>query len=249
MNTQMRFSASARHEMTAQPPFRVGGYELHVFRTPSAITKRASADDVRFSSVGPALGAGLEYDDVSLFKGPEDRANDARYTAEHSGHAVCIVAYDLDTDVQPITLNTSSTPETKIFRLGAYEAHVHYPAGCTHRNLSVENLNIQEAGGTIGMDDYEMNNTLNANERAVRAHMTLDAMKKDGAAKAVAFFVGRENLDETLEGMDLALLVNRAAGTQTLEDMLATSVNTQLRAKAAPASWLRRVLGISTKIV
>ena len=244
MTTQMKFGASARHEMTAQPPFRVGDYELHVFKAPGATAKPARADDVQFASVGPVLGAGLEQEDASLFKGPEDRADDARYAAEHSGHDVCVVAYDLNTDIQPITFNASRTPETKVFNLGAYEAHVHYPAGCAHKTLAAENVYSFEAGGMIGTEDHELDNTMDADDRALKARSHFAAMKHDGAAKAVAFYVGRLGVDEPLNAKELTTLVNRAAGTPTLEDQLAASANAKLGAKPAPVSWVKRVLGM-----
>ncbi len=244
MSTQMKFGACARHDMTAHPPFRVGDYELHVFKAPGAAKKSASAADVQFASVGPVLGAGLEQDDASLFKGPEDRAEDARYAAEHSGHDVCVVAYDLNTDMQPITLEASQAAETKVFNLGAYEAHVHYPAGCAHKTLAAENLHVFEAGGMIGTEDHEPDNTMDADDRATKARSSFALMKKDGTAKAVAFYVGRLGVDEPLNNKELSTLVNRAAGTPTLEDQLATSANARMSVKAAPVSWVKRVLGM-----
>lgn len=244
MTTHMNFRASARHEMTAQPPFRVGDYELHVFKAPGAAAKTARADDVQFAHVGPVLGNGWEHDDVSLFKGPEDRADDARYAAEHSGHDVCVVAYDLNTDVQPITFQASRAPETKVFNLGAYEAHVHYPAGCAHKTLAAGNVRVYEAGGMIGTEDHEPDNTMDAADRATKARMTFETMRKDGTAKAVAFYVGRLGVDEPLHTKALTTLMNRAAGTPTLEDTLADSANTKLAEKPAALSWVRRVLGM-----
>ncbi len=246
MTTQMKFGACARHEMTAQPPFRVGDYELHVFRAPSATAKPARAADVQLANMGPVLGAGLEHDDVSLFKGPDERATDARYAAEHSNHDVCVVAYDLNTDMQPITLEASRAAETKVFSLGAYEAHVHYPAGCAHKTLAPENVHVFEAGGMIGTEDHELDNTMDADDRAVKARSSFAGMKRDGNAKAVAFYVGRLGVDEPLNNQELATLANRAAGTPTLEDHLATSVNTKMSAKPAPVSWVKRVLGMGS---
>lgn len=244
MTTQMKFDASARHEMTAQPPFRAGDYELHVFKAPGACRKSAAADDVFFASVGPVLGAGLERDDASLFKGPEERADDARYAAEHSGRDVYVVAYDLNTDIQPVTFETTHTAETKIFKLGAYEAHVHYPAGCAHKTLMPQNVRVYDAGGLIGTEDHEMDNTMDADDRAAEARSVFAAMKKDGAAKAVAFFVGRLGVDEPLHVKTLTTQMNRAAGTPTLEDRLATLANTKLAEKPAAVSWVKRVLGL-----
>lgn len=245
MTTHMNFRASAHHEMTAQEPFLVGDYELHVFKAPGAAAKTARADDVRFASVGPVLGAGLEHDDVSLFKGPEERADDALYTAEHSGQDVCVVVYDLNTDVQPITFNASRVAETKVFDLGAYEAHVHYPAGCARKILAAENVRVFEAGGMIGTEDHEPdNNTMDAADRATKARMTFETMRKDGTAKAVAFYVGRLGVDELLHTKALTTLMNRAAGTPTLADTLAASANTKLAEKPAALSWVRRVLGM-----
>lgn len=244
--TQTKFGASARHEMTVHPPFRVGDYELHVFKAPGAATKPAQADDVLFANVGPVLGAGAEYEDVSLFKSAEDRATDALYEAEHSGHDVCVVAYDLNTDVQPITLSASSQPETKIFNLGAYEAHVHYPAGCAHKTLDTRNVRLFDSCGMGSTEDHEMDNTMDKDDRASYARRNFTAMKQDGSARAVAFYVGRLGVDDTLSAKDLATALNRAAGTPALEDKLATLANTKLAEKPAPASWFCRMLGMGS---
>ncbi len=245
MNTQTKFGASARHEMTAYAPFRVGDYELHVFKAPVAAQKAVSATHIQFAHTGPVLGAGLERDEAALFKGPEERASDARYAAEHSGNDICVVAYDLNTDVQPIRIDAAHTATTKVLKLGAYEAHVHYPVGCAYKTLAVENLQIFDACSMIGTEDRELDNTMDSDDRSVKASMIFSGMKKNGAAKAVAFFVGRLGEDRMLNATALTNVINHAAGTPTLEEQMASMANTKLMQKPASTSWVKRVLGAS----
>lgn len=223
-----------------QPPFQTGDYEVHVFKAQNKKEARATADDVMFASPLPVFG-GLAHDDMDAYKGPEERATDALYSARHSGRDVCVVVYDLDTRVGPIHSQSTGAPEDKVFHVGAYETHVHYPRGCRSKSLKAETVNLQDVTGMTGAEDHEADNVMDADDRVYKAQSLFAAAPKDGRALAVAFFVGVWGRDELLTAGSVAQQVNKLAGTPSLEERLAELANEQSKPKAAP--WYKRLLG------
>ncbi len=232
--------AQQAQSMVAQAAFRSGAYEVHVFKAPDRKTHPATAEDVIFASPLPLFG-GLEQDDMDAFKGPDERAEDARYSAQHAGRAVCVVVFDLDTQVSPIGLSALSQEENKVFALGAYEVHVNYPRGCTDKTVAAENITFQNEASLIGTEDHELNNVMDFDDRTAQAQRLFASGPQNGATRAVAFYVGHLGADALQTAPELARAVNQAAGTPTLKEQMAALANqhSQPQFKA----WFKRLLG------
>ncbi|HEY0901304.1 MAG TPA: hypothetical protein VGD95_04205 [Micavibrio sp.] len=231
----------AAKTMIAEAPFRAGDYEIHVFKAHDKKTTAATADDVIAASPLPGFG-GLEADDMDAFKGPEERAEDARYSAQKSGRDVCVVAYDLNTHGVPFGTPTSlSADENHIYEVGAYEVHVRHPRGCNNKSLRAEQVNVQEVVGMTGAEDHEADNIMDFEDRRVAAERLFAAAPKDSATRAVAFYMGRWGVDQLQTTKAIAQQVNQKAGTPTWEEHMANLANKQ--SQPQPAPWFKRLWG------